>query len=229
MVEEFEPGRALAGMVGDAGEILGLVGASGSGKSMTALAIMRLLPPYAELSGAVRLRGETLTGKSEDELRHVRGQDIGIVFQEPMTALNPLMCIGDQVAETVRLHRSVSLAEARRAARETLDLVGLRGEQGALDRLPYELSGGQRQRVAIAMAVVLGPPLLIADEPTSALDVSLAASVLAMQLFLLYERWKSLAALEAHLKSPYIKTLLSELPELTVGPPELHILLPVGE
>jgi peptide/nickel transport system ATP-binding protein len=163
-----------------AGEILGLVGASGSGKSMTALAIMRLLPPYAELSGAVRLRGETLTGKSEDELRHVRGQDIGIVFQEPMTALNPLMCIGDQVAETVRLHRSVSLAEARRAARETLDLVGLRGEQGALDRLPYELSGGQRQRVAIAMAVVLGPPLLIADEPTTALDVGTQAQVLRL-------------------------------------------------
>jgi peptide/nickel transport system ATP-binding protein len=163
-----------------AGEILGLVGASGSGKSMTALAIMRLLPPYAKLSGAVRLRGETLTGKSEDELRHVRGQDIGIVFQEPMTALNPLMCIGDQVAETVRLHRSVSLAEARRAARETLDLVGLRGEQGALDRLPYELSGGQRQRVAIAMAVVLGPPLLIADEPTTALDVGTQAQVLRL-------------------------------------------------
>jgi peptide/nickel transport system ATP-binding protein len=163
-----------------AGEILGLVGASGSGKSMTALAIMRLLPPYAKLSGAVRLRGETLTGKSEDELRHVRGQDIGIVFQEPMTALNPLMCIGDQVAETVRLHRSVSLAEARRAARETLDLVGLRGEQGALDRLHYELSGGQRQRVAIAMAVVLGPPLLIADEPTTALDVGTQAQVLRL-------------------------------------------------
>src|SRR5258708_7328051 len=163
-----------------AGEILGLVGASGSGKSMTALAIMRLLPVNATLTGAVRLRGEMLSGKSETELQSIRGHDIGIVFQEPMTALNPLMRIGDQVAETVRLHRSVSMAEARRAARETLDLVGLRGEQGALDRLPYELSGGQRQRVAIAMAVVLAPPLLIADEPTTALDVGTQAQVLRL-------------------------------------------------
>jgi peptide/nickel transport system ATP-binding protein len=163
-----------------AGEILGLVGASGSGKSMTALAIMRLLPAHAAVTGAVRLRGETLNEKSERELQGIRGQDIGMVFQEPMTALNPLMRIGDQVAETVRLHRSVSDAEARRAARDTLDLVGLRGEQGALDRLPYELSGGQRQRVAIAMAVVLGPPLLIADEPTTALDVGTQAQVLRL-------------------------------------------------
>ncbi len=163
-----------------AGEIVGLVGASGSGKSMTALAIMRLLPPHATLTGTVRLRGETLSDKSQTELQNIRGRDIGIVFQEPMTALNPLMRIGDQVAETVRLHRSVSIAEARRAARETLDLVGLRGEQGALDRLPYELSGGQRQRVAIAMAVVLEPPLLIADEPTTALDVRTQAQVLRL-------------------------------------------------
>ena len=163
-----------------AGEILGLVGASGSGKSMTALAIMQLLPAQAALTGVVRLRGEALTDKSESQLQSIRGRDIGIVFQEPMTALNPLMHIGDQVAETVRLHRSVSVAEARRTARETLDLVGLRGEQGALDRLPYELSGGQRQRVAIAMAVVLGPPLLIADEPTTALDVGTQAQVLRL-------------------------------------------------
>jgi peptide/nickel transport system ATP-binding protein len=163
-----------------AGEIVGLVGASGSGKSMTALAIMRLLPAHAALCGAVRLRGESLSDKSERELQGIRGRDIGIVFQEPMTALNPLMRIGDQVAETVRLHRSVSDAEARRAARDALDLVGLRGEQGALDRLPYELSGGQRQRVAIAMAVVLSPPLLIADEPTTALDVGTQAQVLRL-------------------------------------------------
>jgi peptide/nickel transport system ATP-binding protein len=163
-----------------AGEILGLVGASGSGKSMTALAVLQLLPAHARLTGAVRLRGETLTTKTDAELQAIRGRDVGIVFQEPMSALNPLMRIGDQVAETVRLHRSVSVAEARGLARETLDLVGLRGEQGALDRLPYELSGGQRQRVAIAMAVVLAPPLLIADEPTTALDVGTQAQVLRL-------------------------------------------------
>ena len=109
-----------------AGEILGLVGASGSGKSMTALAIMRLLPAHARLTGAVRLRGAALSDKSERELRSIRGRDIGIVFQEPMTALNPLMRIGDQVAETVRLHRSVSDAEARQAARETRPPAGIR-------------------------------------------------------------------------------------------------------
>jgi peptide/nickel transport system ATP-binding protein len=163
-----------------AGEIVGLVGASGCGKSMTALAIMQLLPANARLGGAIRLRGETLTGKPESELRNIRGRDIGIVFQEPMTALNPLMRIGDQVAETVRLHRSVSRMEASRMARATLDLVGLIGESGAADRLPFELSGGQRQRVAIAMAVVLAPPLLIADEPTSALDAGAQVQVLLL-------------------------------------------------
>jgi peptide/nickel transport system ATP-binding protein len=164
----------------EAGESLGLVGASGSGKTMTALAIMRLLPPHARMAGEIRLQGKTLSGMSEAELRGVRGRAIGMVFQEPMTALNPLMRIGDQVAETVRLHRAVSRADARRAARETLALVGLPGDAGAADRLPYELSGGQRQRVAIAMAVVLEPPLLIADEPTTALDVSTQAQVLRL-------------------------------------------------
>ena len=171
-----------------AGEILGLVGASGSGKSMTALAIMQLLPPHARLRGAVRLRGDPLTGKSEAALRGIRGRDIGIVFQEPMTALNPLMHIGDQVAETVRLHRSVSAAEARMLAREALDLAGLRGAQGALERLPFELSGGQRQRVAIAMAVVLAPALLVADEPTTALDVGTQAQVLRLLQDLAHRR-----------------------------------------
>jgi peptide/nickel transport system ATP-binding protein len=163
-----------------AGEILGLVGASGSGKSMTARAIMQLLPPAAVTSGVVELRGEALNGMSERRLQTVRGRDVGMIFQEPMSALNPLMRIGEQVAETVRLHRADSRAQARDAARVALDQVGLSGEAGALDRLPYELSGGQRQRVAIAMAIVMAPCLLIADEPTTALDVITQAQVLAL-------------------------------------------------
>ena len=163
-----------------AGEILGLVGASGSGKSMTALAVMDLLPAGAWIGGAVRLRGAVLETGNAAAMRSRRGRDLGMIFQEPMSALNPLMSIGKQVAETVRLHRPASRQEANRLAREALDAVGLSGEQGALDRLPYELSGGQRQRVAIAMAIVLSPALLIADEPTTALDVITQAQVLRM-------------------------------------------------
>lgn len=163
-----------------AGEILGVVGASGSGKSLTALSIMGLLPRTATCGGMVRLNGENLSEKTQPQMQAIRGRDIGMVFQEPRSALNPLMRIGDQVAETVRLHRDITAAQARAAAREALDLVGLQGEQGALDRYPYELSGGQRQRVAIAMAVVLSPQLLIADEPTTALDVITQAQVLAL-------------------------------------------------
>jgi peptide/nickel transport system ATP-binding protein len=163
-----------------AGEILGVVGASGSGKSMTALSIMRLLPRTASSAGVVRLNGESLSEKTESQMQAIRGRDIGMVFQEPKSALNPLMRIGDQVAETVRLHRDATYAQAHAAAREALDLVGLQGEQGSLERYPYELSGGQRQRVAIAMAVVLSPQLLIADEPTTALDVITQAQVLSL-------------------------------------------------
>ncbi len=163
-----------------AGEILGLVGASGSGKSMTALSIMRLLPASAACAGITRLNGEALSLKSETQMQAIRGRDLGMVFQEPMSALNPLMRIGDQVAETVRSHRQVKPREALVLAREALDRVGLQGEQGALERLPYELSGGQRQRVAIAMAMVLSPQFLIADEPTTALDVIAQAQVLLL-------------------------------------------------
>jgi peptide/nickel transport system ATP-binding protein len=163
-----------------AGEILGLVGASGSGKSMTALGIMRLLPQSAAATGRVQLNGEMLSSKSESQMQAIRGRDIGMVFQEPMSALNPLMRIGDQVAETVLLHRRASAAEARDSAREALNLVGLQGEQGALDRFPYQLSGGQRQRVAIALGVVMAPKFLVADEPTTALDVIAQSQVLLL-------------------------------------------------
>src|ERR1700722_699011 len=172
----------------EAGEIVGLAGASGSGKSMTALAIMRLLPPRARLSGAVYLNGAPITTWSEAELQGMRGRDVGMVFQEPMTALNPLMPIGDQVAETVLLHGAAGRRQANALAREALDAVGLEGEAGALNRYPHELSGGQRQRVAIAIAIVLRPALLIADEPTTALDVIAQAHILTLLRELVTQR-----------------------------------------
>ena len=162
----------------EAGQVLGLVGESGSGKSLTALSVLGLAPAGAALSGAVRLAGEDLLTKDEAGLRAVRGRDIGMVFQEPMTALNPLRSIGDQVAETVRLHRRASRAEALAVAARTLTRVGLPPEQFALGRYPHELSGGQRQRVAIAIAIALAPRLILADEPTTALDVTTQAQIL---------------------------------------------------
>jgi peptide/nickel transport system ATP-binding protein len=164
----------------DAGEILGIIGESGSGKSMSALSIMQLLPRGAFAGGSIRLDGVELLGKPEAEMVGVRGRDIGMVFQEPMTALNPVKTIGDQVAETVLVHGKASRTEAMRIARETLDRVGLPAERFPIDRYPHELSGGQRQRVVIAMAIALRPRLLIADEPTTALDVTTQAQILRL-------------------------------------------------
>ena len=161
-----------------AGEVLGIAGESGSGKSMTALAVAGLLPLGARCSASISLDGEALTKLSEDEYCKLRGKDIGMVFQEPMTALNPVMPIGEQVAECVRIHRQVSRSEGRRLASEALDHVGLPADRFPRDRYPHDLSGGQRQRVAIAIATVLKPKLLIADEPTTALDVTTQAGIL---------------------------------------------------
>ncbi|MDP1729911.1 MAG: dipeptide ABC transporter ATP-binding protein, partial [Devosia sp.] len=164
----------------DAGEILGIIGESGSGKSMTALSIMQLLPRHTTTSGSIRLDGEELVGKPEARMCAIRGRQIGMVFQEPMTALNPVKTIGEQVAETVLVHGKASRAEAMRIARETLDRVELPASRFPLDRYPHELSGGQRQRVVIAMAIALRPRLLIADEPTTALDVTTQAQILRL-------------------------------------------------
>ena len=162
------------------GEIVGIIGESGSGKSMTALSVMRLLPEGADAAGSIALDGAELLRKSEREMCDIRGRDIGMVFQEPMTALNPLKTIGHQVAETVLTHTGSSRAEAARIARETLDRVGLTADRFPLERYPHELSGGQRQRVVIAMAIALRPRLLIADEPTTALDVTTQAQILTL-------------------------------------------------
>lgn len=160
------------------GEILGLVGESGSGKSMTSLAVLGLTPPRATMTGEIRLNGQVVSNAPDAVMQQVRGRDVGIIFQEPMTALNPVMTIGDQVAETVRLHKKSSRKEALAVARAVLDRVGLPAERFPLTRYPHELSGGQRQRVAIAIAIALTPKLLIADEATTALDVTTQAQVL---------------------------------------------------
>ncbi len=163
-----------------AGEILAVTGESGSGKSLTALSVMGLLPGNARVSGAIRLDGRDLLRLSEREMCALRGRDVGMVFQEPMTALNPVQTIGDQVAETIRVHERAPRAEAMARARAMLDRVGLPGERFPLSRYPHELSGGQRQRVGIAMAIALRPHLLIADEPTTALDVTTQAQILTL-------------------------------------------------
>ena len=164
----------------DRGEVVGVIGESGSGKSMTALSVMQLLPHGMNVTGSIRLDGEELLTKTEKQMCAVRGADVGMVFQEPMTALNPVKSIGDQVAETVMIHRGTGRTEALSIARETLNRVGLPEERFPLSRYPHELSGGQRQRVVIAMAIALRPKLLIADEPTTALDVTTEAQILTL-------------------------------------------------
>lgn len=161
-----------------AGQIIGLVGESGSGKSMTSLAIMGLLPHGARAQGRVILDGQNLLTTAEAEMCRIRGNRIGMIFQEPMTALNPLMCIGDQVAEVLRIHRNMKRGAAREQARDRLNRVGLTEPRFPLSLYPHELSGGQRQRVAIALAIAERPDLLIADEPTTALDVTTQAQIL---------------------------------------------------
>ncbi|MDX1502091.1 MAG: ABC transporter ATP-binding protein [Thermoanaerobaculia bacterium] len=163
------------------GELVGLVGESGCGKSVTALSLLRLVPPPGRVeSGRVLLDGRDLLALPEDELRRVRGARIALVFQEPMTALNPVFTIGFQIVEAIRVHRRVSRAAARRRAAELLDLVAMPEPQRRLRDYPHQLSGGQRQRAMVAMALAAGPELLVADEPTTALDVTVQAQILEL-------------------------------------------------
>ncbi|MCG7521109.1 ABC transporter ATP-binding protein [Ruegeria sp. Ofav3-42] len=160
------------------GQIVAVTGESGSGKSMTALAVMQLLPNGAEAEGAIRLNGHDLVNRPESDMCALRGASIGMVFQEPMTALNPVKTIGDQVMESILIHKAMPRAHAHDRAAEVLSRVGLPPDRFPLSRFPHELSGGQRQRVVIAMAIALRPKLLIADEPTTALDVTTQAQIL---------------------------------------------------
>lgn len=163
-----------------AGSVLGIIGESGSGKSMTALSIMQLLPQGESLSGDILFDNIDIVNASEAQMCGVRGNDIGMVFQEPMTALNPVQTIGSQVAECIALHKTVSRRQAKKEAAAVLERVGLPNAEFPLSRYPHELSGGQRQRVVIAIAVALQPKLLIADEPTTALDVTTQAEILEL-------------------------------------------------
>ena len=160
------------------GQRTGLIGESGSGKTLTALAIMGLLPDGLSASGSVLYAGRDLLKLDERELCKLRGDRLAMVFQEPMTALNPVMKIGDQVAEPLRLHRGIGKQQARRAAVEALQRVHLPQAAERLNAYPHQLSGGQRQRAMIAMATACSPELLIADEPTTALDVTVQAQIL---------------------------------------------------
>ncbi len=164
------------------GEILGVVGESGCGKSITSLSIMQLVPrpPARFASGAIRFRGRDLLKLGHEEMRRIRGNEISMIFQDPMSSLNPVLTVGDQLTEAVILHQKLGKRAARDRAREMLDLVHIPEPERRLEEYPHQLSGGMRQRVMIAMALGCDPSVLIADEPTTALDVTIQAQILAL-------------------------------------------------
>ncbi|SCJ94861.1 Glutathione import ATP-binding protein GsiA [uncultured Clostridium sp.] len=161
------------------GEVVGVVGESGCGKSVTAMSLMRLVSSPGKIEGGeIIFEGKNLLELPESEMRSIRGNDIAMIFQEPMTSLNPVFTVGKQIMEAVMLHRKVNKKEARKVAVEMIDLVGIPDAERVVDRYPHELSGGMRQRIMIAMALSCDPKLLIADEPTTALDVTIQAQIL---------------------------------------------------
>lgn len=164
----------------DRGRTLALVGESGSGKTVTSYSVLRLVPdpPGRIVGGEILFKGRDLTKVSDAEMRHIRGNEIAMIFQEPMTSLNPVLTIGEQIIEAIVLHRDVTLREARAIAIEMLRKVGIADPELRIDTYPHRLSGGMKQRVMIAMALCCGPDLLIADEPTTALDVTIQAQIL---------------------------------------------------
>lgn len=163
----------------DEGEVVAVVGESGSGKSVTALSIINLVAqPGRIVSGSILLNGEDLTKKTEREMQKIRGKSIGMIFQDPMTSLNPVLTIGLQIMEVLQWHQGYSKSQAKKRAVEMLELVGLSNPENRLNQYPHEFSGGMRQRVMIAMALACDPKLLIADEPTTALDVTIQAQIM---------------------------------------------------
>jgi peptide/nickel transport system ATP-binding protein len=164
-----------------AGKTIGLVGESGCGKSVSALTVMRLLEHNGHVTrGQINFRGKDLLGLSNHEMQQVRGNDISMIFQEPMTALNPVFSVGDQIAEAIQIHQLADKGESRKRASSLLEMVGIGDPKRVARRYPHQLSGGMRQRVMIAMALACDPDLLIADEPTTALDVTIQAQILKL-------------------------------------------------
>ena len=167
----------------DPGETLAIVGESGCGKSVTSMSMMRLIPePPGKIAGSIRLEGRDILALSDREMRALRGNDISMIFQEPMTSLNPVLTVGRQIGETLRLHQGLDQAQAEARAVEMLTLVGILEPGRRVREYPHQLSGGMRQRVMIAMALACNPKLLIADEPTTALDVTIQAQILKLML-----------------------------------------------
>ena len=165
----------------EAGETVGIVGESGCGKTMTALSIMNLLPTGGHIAGgSIKLNGQEISSFSDEQMRKIRGNEIGMIFQDPLTSLNPTMTVGKQIAEAVTLHREVSKQQAMERAAEVLDLVGIPRVSERIKEYPHQFSGGMRQRVMIAMALACEPKLLIADEPTTALDVTIQKQILEL-------------------------------------------------
>ncbi len=182
------------------GEVLGLVGESGSGKSVTALSVLRLIPdpPGRIVGGEISFKGKNLLALSWEEMRAIRGREISMIFQEPMTSLNPVFTIGMQVTEVIRRHEPVSRAQAEERAIAMLNEVGIPDAARRMHQYPHHLSGGMRQRVMIAMALVLNPELVIADEPTTALDVTIQAQILDLMLSLKARRPEAAILLITH-------------------------------
>lgn len=185
LVTQFTTEQGVFNVVDDVsfsvehGETVGLVGESGSGKSITALSILGLVkPPGMVAKGSMQLEGEELTGKPKNQLRKIRGRDISVIFQEPMTSLNPVLTVGEQITETIRLHQGMNRKEAMERAINLLHSVSIPMPETRVNQFPHQLSGGMRQRVMIAMALSCNPKLLIADEPTTALDVTIQAQIL---------------------------------------------------
>ncbi|MCP5064927.1 MAG: ABC transporter ATP-binding protein [bacterium] len=182
------------------GEVLGIVGESGSGKSVTALSMVRLIPnpPGEIVAGTVMYRGRDLLQVSYDELHKIRGKEIAMIFQEPMTSLNPVFTVGYQIEEIVKLHENLTRQEVRARAVEMLELVGIPDAANRLGDYPHQFSGGMRQRAMIAMALACNPALLIADEPTTALDVTIQAQILELMLEMKHRRQEAAVMLITH-------------------------------